>query len=155
MTEREKSYAEMLYQPADPELAADRDVTVQKLYEYNRLHPLDRRARAAAIRGLFGSVGENCVVEQPLFCTYGYNVTDVCIITEEHAMDAAQRAAGLEYTHPVTIGDNVWIAAGALVLPGVTIGEGSVIGAGSVVTRDVPPYSLAVGNPCRVIRQLK
>lgn len=70
-------------------------------------------------------------------------------------MDAAQRAAGLEYTHPVTIGDNVWIAASALVLPGVTIGEGSVIGAGSVVTRDVPPYSLAVGNPCRVIRQLK
>lgn len=70
-------------------------------------------------------------------------------------MDAAQRAAGLEYTHPVTIGDNVWIAAGAQVLPGVTIGEGSVIGAGSVVTRDVPPYSLAVGNPCRVIRQLK
>lgn len=63
MTEREKSYAEMLYQPADPELAADRDVTVQKLYEYNRLHPLDRQARAAAIRGLFGSVGENCVVE--------------------------------------------------------------------------------------------
>ena len=57
MTEREKSYAEMLYQPADPELAADRDVTVQKLYEYNRLHPLDRQARAAAIRGLFGSVG--------------------------------------------------------------------------------------------------
>ena len=184
VTEREKSYAEMLYQPADPELAADRDVTVQKLYEYNRLHPLDRQARAAAIRGLFGSVGENCVVEQPLFCTYGYNVTvgdnffmnvngrlmdsgkitignnvfiapDVCIITEEHAMDAAQRAAGLEYTHPVTIGDNVWIAAGAQVLPGVTIGEGSVIGAGSVVTRDVPPYSLAVGNPCRVIRQLK
>ena len=129
MTEREKSYAEMLYQPADPELAADRDVTVQKLYEYNRLHPLDRQARAAAIRGLFGSVGENCVVEQPLFCTYGYNVTvgdnffmnvngrlmdsgkitignnvfiapDVCIITEEHAMDAAQRAAGLEYTPP-------------------------------------------------------
>lgn len=70
-------------------------------------------------------------------------------------MDAAQRAAGLEYTHPVTIGDNVWIAAGAQVLPGGTIGESSVIGAGSVVTRDVPPYSLAVGNPCRVIRQLK
>ena len=63
MTEREKSYAEMLYQPADPELAADRDVTVQKLYEYNRLHPLDRQARAAAIRGLFGSVGESCVVK--------------------------------------------------------------------------------------------
>ena len=183
MTEKEKSYAEMLYQPADPELAADRDLTVQKLYEYNNLNPLDREARSQAIKGILGKVGENCVVEQPLFCTYGYNTTvgdnfflnvngklmdsgkitignnvfiapNVCIITEEHAMDVEQRIAGLEYTHPVTIGDNVWICAGALILPGVTIGEGSVIGAGSVVTKDIPPRSLAVGNPCRVIREL-
>ena len=69
-------------------------------------------------------------------------------------MDVEQRAAGLEYARPVTIGDNVWICAGALILPGVTIGEGSVIGAGSVVTRSVPPRCLAVGNPCRVIRSL-
>lgn len=183
MTEKEKSHAGMLYQPADPELAADRDETVQKLYEYNQIHPLDREARAKAIRSLFGKTGENCVVEQPLFCTYGYNTTvgdnffmntngklmdsgkitignnvfiapNVCIITEEHAMDVEQRKAGLEYTHPVTIGDNVWICTGVLVLPGVTIGEGSVIGAGSVVTKDVPPGCLAAGNPCRVIRQL-
>ena len=181
MTEKEKSHAEMLYHPGDPELAAERDETVKKLYEYNHLHPLDREARREAVRGLFGKVGERCVVEQPLFCTYGYNITvgddfflnvngklmdsgkitignnvfiapNVCIITEEHAME--QRAAGLEYAHPVTIGDNVWICAGALILPGVTIGEGSVIGAGSVVTKDVPPLSLAVGNPCRVIRKL-
>ena len=62
--------------------------------------------------------------------------------------------AGLEYTHPVTIGDNVWICAGVMVLPGVTIGPNSVIGAGSVVTKDIPPNSLAVGNPCSVIRTL-
>ena len=181
MTEKEKSHAGVLYQPGDAELVADRDVTVQKLYEYNNLHPLAREERQEAIRGLLGSVGENCVVEQPLFCTYGYNTTvgdnfflnvgcklmdsgkitignnvfiapNVCIITEEHAMDVEQRLQGLEYTHPVTIGDNVWICAGAIVLPGVTIGEGSIIGAGSIVTKDIPANSLAVGNPCKVIR---
>ena len=70
-------------------------------------------------------------------------------------MDVRQRAEGLEYAHPVRICDNVWICTGAIILPGVTIGEGSVIGAGSVVTKDIPPYCLAVGNPCRVIRQLE
>ncbi|NLB55778.1 MAG: sugar O-acetyltransferase [Lentisphaerae bacterium] len=183
MTEKEKSHAGMLYQPGDPELVADRDVTVKKLYEYNNLHPLDREARDKAIRGLLGKVGENCIVEQPLFCTYGYNTTvgdnfflnvngklmdsgkitignnvfiapNVSIITEEHTMDVERRVVGLEYTHPVTIGDNVWICTGAIVLPGVTIGDDSVIGAGSVVTKDIPPKSLAVGNPCKVIRQL-
>ena len=75
MTEKEKSHAEMLYQPGDPELAADRDVTVKKLHDYNNIYPLDREARQAAIRELLGHVGENCVVEQPLFCTYGYNTS--------------------------------------------------------------------------------
>lgn len=183
MTEKEKSYAGMLYQPNDPELAADREVTVKKLYNYNNLYPLDHDMRQAAICELLGKVGDNCIVEQPLFCTYGYNITvgdnfflnvncklmdsgkitignnvyiapNVCIITEEHAMDVEQRRAGLEYTHPVTISDNVWICAGAIVLPGVTIGSNSVIGAGSIVTKDIPPNCLAVGNPCRVIRTL-
>lgn len=184
MTEREKSYAGVLYQPADPELAADREATVRKLHAYNRLDPLDRPARDRAIREILGKAGKNCTVEQPLFCTYGYNVTvgdnfflnvngklmdsgkitigdnvfiapNVCIITEEHAMDVERRRAGLEYARPVTIGNDVWIAAGALILPGVTIGDGSVIGAGSVVTKDIPPHSLAVGNPCHVIRSLE
>ena len=184
MTEKEKSYAGILYQPGDAELAADRDVTVKKLYEYNNMYPLDREKRQEAIRSLLGKVGENCTVEQPLFCTYGYNTTlgdncfinvncklmdsgkitignnvfiapNVCLVTEEHAMDVPQRLAGLEYTHPVNIGDNVWICTGVIVLPGVTIGENSVIGAGSVVTKDIPPNSLAVGNPCKVIRTLE
>lgn len=183
MTEKEKSHAGILYQPGDPELVRERDVTIKKLYDYNHIHPLEREARRAAIGELLGKVGENCVVEQPLFCTYGYNTTvgdnfflnvncklmdsgfitigsnvfiapNVCIITEEHSMDVEERLAGLEYTKPVTIGDNVWICAGAMILPGVTIGEGSVIGAGSVVTKDIPPKSLAVGNPCKVIRSL-
>ena len=183
MTEKEKSYAGILYQPGDAELAADRDETVKKIYEYNQLHPLDRETRREAIGKIFRKVGKYCVVEQPLFCTYGYNVTvgdnfflnvngklmdsgkitigdnvfiapNVCIITEEHSMNLEERIAGLEYTRPVTIGDGVWICTGALILPGVTIGDGSVIGAGSVVTKDIPPRSLAVGNPCKVIRRL-
>jgi len=183
MTEKEKSYAGMLYQPSDPELVSDRDITIKKLYDYNRLNPLNRDTRQIAIRELLGKTGDNCVVEQPLFCTYGYNTAvgdnfflnvncklmdsgkitignnvfiapNVCIITEEHAMDVEQRLAGLEYTHPVNIGDNVWICAGAIILPGVTIGANSVIGAGGVVTKDIPPNSLAVGNPCKVIRNL-
>lgn len=184
MTEKEKSHAGMLYQPNDPELVADRDVTVKKLYDYNNIHPLDREARQNAIRSLLGKTGANCTVEQPFFCTYGYNITvgdnfflnvscklmdggkitigsnvfiapNVCLITEEHAMDVEQRQEGMEYTYPVNIGDNVWICAGVIVLPGVTIGANSVIGAGSVVTKDIPPDSLAAGNPCRVIRSLK
>ena len=148
------------------------------------MDPMDRSGRNAAIREILGKAGENCVVEQPLFCTYGYNTTvgdnfflnvngklmdsgkitigdnvfiapNVSIITEEHAMDVKQRLEGLEYTHPVTIGNNVWICTGAIVLPGVTIGDNSVIGAGSVVTKDIPANSLAVGNPCRVIRTLE
>lgn len=182
MTEKEKSYAEMLYQPGDAELSADRDVTVGKLYDYNNIHPLKREERRAAIKNILGKVGENCTVEQPLFCTYGYNTTvgdnffmnvggrlmdsgkitignnvfiapNVSIITEEHSMVVSERIAGLEYTHPVTIGNNVWICTGAIILPGVTIGDNCVIGAGSVVTKDIPEGSLAVGVPCKVIRK--
>ena len=89
--------------------------------------------------------------------TIGNNVfiaPNVCVITEEHSMNVEERIKGLEYTHPVNIGDNVWICTGAMILPGVTIGENSIIGAGSVVTKDIPPTSLAVGNPCKVIRKL-
>ena len=75
MTEKEKSHAEMLYQPGDPELAAERDETVKKLYEYNSLHPLDRDGRRAAIQKILGKTGLSCTVEQPFFCTYGYNIT--------------------------------------------------------------------------------
>lgn len=184
MTEKEKSYAGILYQPGDPELVADRDETIKKVFAYNNIHPLEREQRQEAIKSLLGKCGNNCVIEQPLFCTYGYNVSvgdnffmnvncklldggkitignnvfiapNVCIITEEHSMDVAERIQGLEYTYPVTIGNNVWICAGVMVLPGVTIGDNCVIGAGSVVCKDIPPDSLAVGNPCKVIRKLK
>jgi acetyltransferase-like isoleucine patch superfamily enzyme len=181
LTEQEKSFAGMLYQPGDAELTALRDATVQKLYVYNQLYPLDRTARAEALKGLLGRVGKNCVIEQPLFCTYGSNTTvgdnffmnvggklmdsgkitignnvmlapDVALITETHSQNVSERNQGLEYTHPITIGDNVWLATGVKVLPGVTIGDNTVIGAGSVVTKSIPSNVMAAGVPCRVIR---
>ena len=130
MTEKEKSYAELLYQPNDPELTQDRNVTVRKLQDYNNMDPLDYAGREEAIRGILGKGGKNCVVQQPLFCTYGYNTC---------------------------VGDNFFLNVnGKLMDSGkITIGDNSVIGAGSVVTKDIPANSLAVGNPCRVIRTLE
>ena len=80
--------------------------------------------------------------------------TGVQLLTAEHPLDPAERKAGIQLNRPITIEDGVWIGGGAIVLPGVTIGENSVIGAGSVVTRDIEPGVVAVGNPCRVIRSL-
>jgi len=79
----------------------------------------------------------------------------VQLYTAYHPLDRATRVAGLEFAKPIRIGSGVWIGGGAIVLPGVTIGDGCVIGAGSVVTRDLPPFSLAVGNPARVVRTLE
>ena len=84
-------------------------------------------------------------------CQFGPNVT---ICTAEHPLDAGQRAEGLQYNLPVRIGDDVWVGAGAIILAGVTIGDGCVIGAGSVVTHDIPANTIAVGNPCRVLREI-
>jgi acetyltransferase-like isoleucine patch superfamily enzyme len=183
MTEKEKSHAGLLYNPYVPELSAARLLTTGKLHKYNKLHLNKIKKREAVLRTIFGRVGKNPNVHNPFYCTYGTNTTvgdnffanynckfmdsgritigdnvfiapDVSIITEEHSFDVEERINGLEYTHPVTIGDNVWLCAGVLVLPSVTIGKNSIIGAGSVVTKDIPENSLAVGNPCRVIRKI-
>lgn len=130
-----------------------------------------------------GRTGNELLIEQPFYCDYGYNIevgenfymNVNCVIldgarvtfgnnvfvapscgfyTAGHPLDIAQRNQGLEYARPIRIGNDVWIGAGVSVLPGVTIGDGAVIGAGSVVNKDIPPHTLAVGNPCRVIRKL-
>ena len=88
-------------------------------------------------------IGDNCQM-----------APNVSIYTAGHPLGASDRNKGLEYAYPITIGNNVWIGAGAIILPGVTIGNNVVIGAGSVVTKNIPAYSLAVGNPCRVIKRI-
>ncbi len=168
---------------SDETLAAERVVCQDLCHELNLLKPSQESERMAVFRRLFGKTAEHFTIVSPFICDYGYNVeigehTFInmnCVILDEakvvfgnhvfvapscgfytasHPLDVARRNQGMVYAAPITVGDNVWIGGHVCVLPGVTIGEGSVIGAGSVVTEDVPPYSLAYGNPCRVVRKI-
>lgn len=135
------------------------------------------------MREMIGSIGGRFVIHSPFRCDFGTNIhigdnfignfnlaildeaevtignnvfigPNCSLCTIVHALDAGQRNAGIMRALPITVGDDVWIAANVVVLPGVTIGRGAVIGAGSVVTKDVPAGVLAAGNPCRVIREI-
>lgn len=185
MTEKEKCQQGLLYDANyDKELLADREKAKEVLYDYNRLRPSQQSEKTQLLKSFLGKTGENLIVEPPFACDYGYNIEvgenfyanvnlvildgakvsigdnafiapNVGIYTAGHPLDAAQRNQGLEYARPVTIGHNVWIGAGVSILPGVTIGNNAVIGAGSVVTKDIPDSVLAVGNPCRVVKEIK
>lgn len=183
-TEKEKMLTGVLYAPFDDELKADRAKAKNVLHEYNKLAPNDDRRRAEYLKALFASKGEHCNVEQPFYCDYGYNISvgenffsnmncvildeakvtigdnvlfapNVSLYTATHPLDASLRSTGAEFAFPITIGDDVWLGGNVVVLPGVTIGDNSVIGAGSVVTKDIPSNVLAVGNPCKVVREIK
>jgi maltose O-acetyltransferase len=178
-TEREKMVAGELYRPGDPELQAESAAAKAWIVRYNAALAASPAERRALLRERLGSVGEGAVIRAPFHCDYGWNIhlgrdvflnfncviLDVCAVTigdmtqigpgaqllaADHPRDAATRDAGLEFGRPVAIGRNVWIGAGALILPGVTVGDDAVIGAGAVVTRDVPAGATAVGNPARV-----
>ena len=183
MTEKEKSLLGLVYNPLDYELIINREKTKSLLFKYNNLNPLEYKKRKDLITELLGNIKGDICIEQPFFCTYGDNISvgnnffanvnckildagrvnignnvliapNVCIITEEHEFDFIERNKGFQHASPVTIEDNVWICTNATILPNVTIGKNSIIGAGSVVTKDIPPNSVAVGNPCKVIRNL-
>jgi maltose O-acetyltransferase len=167
----------------DSRILALRNRAKNSCYDYNATRPGDEAERRRLLKELLGSCGDGIVIEPPFWCDYGVNIhigTDfyanhglvildgarvsignhvfiapnVGIHTAGHPLDAERRNAGQEYALPVTIGDNVWIGAGVTLVPGVCVGNNSVIGAGSVVTRDIPPDVVAVGNPCRVIREI-
>ena len=143
----------------------------------------DHDAAQSILAELFGSVGADVLVRPPVFVDLGSNITvgdrvavnfnltaldvapivigddsligpGVQLLTPTHPIDPAPRRAKLEAAEPITIGRNVWIGGGAIVLPGVTIGDDTVVGAGSVVTRDLPAGAVAVGNPARVVREI-
>jgi maltose O-acetyltransferase len=172
-----------LYDPFEPELVAARARAKALLVGYNRTTAGDEAERATILAELFGAIGPGAWIEPPFFCDYGSNlhagerlyantgcvVLDcatvrigdrvmlapyVQLITATHPLDAAERAGGLESAEPITVGDDVWIGAGAIVLPGISIGPRSVVGAGAVVTRDVPADTLVAGNPARPLRTL-
>lgn len=183
-TEKTKMMAGRLYDANyDRELLAEREACADMTYDLNHLRPSASAERDALIRRILGKVKGNCTIISPFFCDYGYQIevgdnffaNTNCVILDEapvkfgdnvfvapncgfytagHPLDAERRNRGLEYARPITVGNDVWIGAGVSVLPGVTIGDGAVIGAGSVVNRDIPPRTLAAGNPCRVIRAI-
>lgn len=181
-TERDKMVAGELYDPFDPELVAARVRARDLCQALNATREREEVERRRIVRELFGAGGDSVWMQPPFYCDYGTNielgervffnfncvVLDVCrvcigdftllgpavqILTPLHPLDAALRRRQ-EYGAPITIGSDVWIGGGAIILPGVTIGSRAVIGAGSIVTRDVPEGVLAVGNPCRVIREI-
>lgn len=181
-TEREKMLAGELYDPMDPDLVAGRERARDLCQALNATREAEADARRGILRELFGAGGDSVWMQPPFWCDYGANielgqrvffnfncvVLDVCrvrigdftlfgpgvqILTPVHPMNAAERRLA-EYGKPVDIGSDVWVGAGALILPGVRIGSRTVIGAGSVVTRDVPDGVFAAGNPCRVVREI-
>jgi maltose O-acetyltransferase len=170
-----------LYHAGDRELVADRARCEQLLRAFNTEPDADARERT--LRELLGGLGRGSYIRPPFFCDYGFNLTigdgvflnfncvvlDVVAVTigdrvqiasavqilaADHPLDAATRATGAESGQPITIEDDAWIGGGAILCPGVTVGARTVIGAGSVLTRDIPPDVVAVGNPCRVLREL-
>ncbi len=184
MTEREKMLQHKLYDATyDQELEQERLACKDLCYDYNALRPSKIRERRILLQKLLGQTGKSFHIESPFWCDYGYNIRlgenfyanhNLVILdaggvsfgdnvfiapncgfhTSGHPIDTKRRNKGLEYAYPIRVGHHVWIGAGVNVLPGVTIGDNVVIGSGSVVTKDIPSNSVAVGNPCRVIRQI-
>lgn len=181
MTEKEKMLAGELYHAGDPELQADAAAARAWMVRYNASLALPPGERRVLLREIMPVVGDGAVIRPPFHCDYGYNIhlgADVflnfgCVILDvaavtigdgtqvgpavqvyaaDHPRDPAVRRTGAELGRPVTVGRNVWIGGGAILLPGVTVGDDAVIGAGAVVTRDVAPGATAVGNPARVVR---
>jgi maltose O-acetyltransferase len=172
-----------LYRADDPDLLADHRRARLLVERFNATSVDEADARRALLEDLLGALGEGTEIRPPLQCDYGYPTTvgarsfvnygavfldcapiaigdDVqiatCVqlLTATHPLDADLRRSGVESALPITIASGAWLGGGVIVCPGVTVGENAVVGAGSVVTRDLPPNVLAVGNPCRPIREL-
>ena len=184
MTEREKIHSGDIYWPSDPTIMEEQLAYLDLMDEYNNTPRRLQEQRAAMLPKLFAEVGEDCYIESPYFANWGghhvhlgrniyanaglklvddthiyigdYTMLgpNVVIATAAHPIDAGLRRKGLQYNKSVRIGKNCWLGAGVIVMPGVTIGDNVVIGAGSVVTKDIPSNVVAVGNPCRVLREV-
>lgn len=173
-----------LYFPEDEELMRQQLLCLEKLYDYNRTRPLEQEKRRKLLSEMFAQIGEGCYIEPPFHANWGgkhvhfgkdvyanFNLTlvddthiyvgdctmfapNVTVATAGHPILPSLREKARQFNMPVHIGKNCWIGAGALIMPGVSIGDNTVIGAGSVVTKDIPPNVVAVGNPCRVMREI-
>lgn len=180
----EKMLSGELYFPNDERVMQEQQKCLELQYDYNATRPSEGDKRQALLKKMFAEIGEGCYIEPPLhanwggrhihfgsnvYCNFNFTAVDdaeifvgdgtmfgpnVTVATAGHPIDPALREKCYQYNINVRIGKNCWIGAGAVILPGVTIGDNSVIGAGSVVTKDIPANSVAVGNPCRVIREI-
>jgi maltose O-acetyltransferase len=182
-TEKEKMLAGELYNALDEELVNDRMKARLLIKELNDTREDQTDERRRILKSLIPDAAEDLWLQRPFYCDYGTNmkvgekvffnfncvVLDVAqvtigdrtlfgpnvqIYTATHPMNFRERASGLEFAKPITIGKDVWIGGSVVICPGVSIGDRTVIGAGSVVTKDIPSDIFAAGNPCKVIRDL-
>lgn len=173
-----------LYLPMDDEIMEIQLKCLDKLYDFNNTRPTELKIREQMLKEMFAEIGEGCYIEPPFHSNWGgrhvhfgknvyanFNLTlvddthiyvgdytlfgpNVTVATAGHSIDPELREKGYQYNASVTIGKNCWIGAGAVIVPGVTIGDNVVIGAGSVVTKDIPSNVVAVGNPCKILREV-
>ncbi len=173
-----------LYFSDNEELVKEQLKYLELLYDFNQTRPLEIEKRQRLLKNMFAEIGENCYIEPPLRANWGgknvhfgnnvyvnFNLTlvddahifvgddtmiapNVILAGGTHPISPEIRKKKGQYNLPVKIGKNVWIGAGCIVLPGVSIGDNTVIGAGSVVTKDIPENVVAVGNPCRILREI-
>ncbi|WP_027381663.1 sugar O-acetyltransferase [Chryseobacterium daeguense] len=184
MTEKEKCEKGLLYNANyDQQLINERIAVKDLCQDYNQLKNSYLEGRQNLIKKILGKTRQNVYIEPSFWCDYGYNIEvgenfyanhnlvvldcakvifgdnvfigpNCSFYTAGHPLDVKQRNEGLEYAHPVKVGDNVWFGGNVVVLPGVTIGNNTVIGAGSIVTKDIPDNTVAVGNPCKVVKNI-
>lgn len=184
MGERDKLHTGDLYLPNDPDVIEEQLGYMELLYDYNQTRPREQERRQALLRRMLAEVGEECWIEPPfhanwggrhvhfgkgVYANYGLTLVDdthiyvgdytmfgpnVTVATAGHPILPELREKGYQYNMPVRIGKRCWIGAGVLIMPGVAIGDDTVIGAGSVVTKDIPSGVVAVGNPCRILREV-
>lgn len=184
MENKDRMFTGDLYLPNDAAITEEQNTCLELLYTFNQTRPSEQEKRNQLLKQMFAEIGENCYIEPPFHANFGgkhvhfgknvyanFNLTmvddghiyvgdytmfapGVIVATAGHPILPELRETVYQYNMPVHIGKNCWIGAGAIILPGVTIGDQVVVGAGSVVTKDLPSNVVAVGNPCRVIREV-
>lgn len=184
MTQKERMEAGLIYDPLDQEIMENQSQCLELMYEFNLSRPSELEKRIELLGRMLGKIGAGSYIEPPFRANWAgmhlylgnnvyinFNLTivddadifvgdrvmigpNVTIATANHPISPELRARSLQYNRSVNIGNNVWIGAGAIIVPGITIGDNTVIGAGSVVTKDIPANVVAAGNPCKIIREI-
>ena len=181
---KERMYGQKLYYCNDEDLMREQMKVLELLYDFNKTRPSEQDKREKILKKMFVEIGDDCYIEPPFHANWGgknvhfgngvyanFNLTmvddcdifvgnnvmfgpNVTVSAGTHPIHPELRSKQAQYNIPIHIGNNVWIGANSVILPGVNIGDNSVIGAGSIVTKDIPSNVIAVGNPCRVLREI-